>query len=210
MIHLSFPRGLSVATLLVLLVGCDQPAWMSAAAGASDRTGPGTPVTRYGKTLELQGDAKHLGDPAPDFLLPDLTGKEIRLSSLRGKVVLVSVVPSLDTPVCANQTHRFNEFAPDLGPDVAVLTVSADSTFDQARYCKVNDVRNLIMLSDAQRLAFGQAYGVRIAGKTILARAVFVIDRKGVIRHIELVGEQTNEPDYAAALRAVHRLREEK
>jgi thiol peroxidase len=190
----------------ILVGGCGEPSWKAAAAKASDTTGPGTPATLWGKPLSLEGATLRVGDAAPDVTLADRTGREVKLSSLRGKVVLLSVVPDLDTPVCTSQTHKFSKLAPGMGPDVAVVTVSTNSPFDQERWCRENEISNLRMLSDRQRMGFGSAYGVKIAGKSTLARSVFVVDRQGVIRHIETVGEMTREPDYAAAMEAVRKL----
>lgn len=163
-------------------------------------------VTFQGNPLTLSGDELKVGQEAPDavVLANDLT--EVRLSDFRGKVVIICSVPSLDTPVCDVQTRRFNQAATDLGEDVVVLTVSMDLPFAQARWCGAAGVEAVKTLSDHRDAAFGLAYGVLIKELRLLGRAVFVLDRKGIIRYIQLVGEMTNEPDYDAALQAVGEL----
>jgi thiol peroxidase len=135
-----------------------------------------------------------------ELLANDLS--PVRLSSFAGKVCIVTSVPSLDTPVCDIETRRFNEEAGKLGNGLAVLTVSMDLPFAQKRWCGAAGVRNVQTLSDHRDAAFGTSYGVLIKGLRLLARAVFVLDKNGVIRYQELVKELTDEPDYTAALAA--------
>lgn len=163
-------------------------------------------VTFKGAPLTLLGDEPTVGQEAPDavVLANDLT--EVKLSDFRGKVVVICSVPSLDTPVCDVQTRRFNQAAADFGEDVVVLTVSTDLPFAQARWCGAAGVEAVRTLSDHRDAAFGLAYGVLIKELRLLGRAVFVLDRQGVIRYVQLVGEITNEPDYDAALQAVGEL----
>ena len=118
-------------------------------------------------------------------------------------MVLISSVPSLDTPVCDTETRRFNEEATSLGEEVVVLTVSTDLPFAQARWCGAAGVDRVVTLSDHRDVAFGKAFGVLIKDLRILARAVFVVDRQGVLQYQQLVREMSEEPDYAAVLEAV-------
>ncbi|MFH1725118.1 MAG: thiol peroxidase [Elusimicrobiota bacterium] len=159
-----------------------------------------------GNPLTLIGGEVMAGDAAPDFVALDNSLAEVKLSSFRGKVVIISSVPSLDTPVCDLQTKRFNEEASRLGEDVAVLTVSMDLPFAQKRWCGVAGATRVVTLSDHRDAAFGGAYGLLIKELRLLARAVFVVDREGVVRYVQLVNEVTNEPDYAAALEAAKKL----
>jgi thiol peroxidase len=163
-------------------------------------------VTFKGNPLTLVGKEPRVGQAAPDFtaLANDLA--PVALASLHGKVVVLSSVPSLDTPVCDLQTRRFNEEAGRLGADVAILTLSMDLPFAQARWCGAAGVKHVRTLSDHRDAAFGQAYGLLIKELRLLARAVIVVDRQGVIRYIQLVKELTQEPDYAAALEAVRKI----
>ncbi len=118
----------------------------------------------------------------------------------------VSSVPSLDTPACDMETRRFNDEAGRLGDDVEMLTISMDLPFAQKRWCGAAGVDKVKTLSDHRDAAFGQAYGVLIKGLRLLARAVFVVDKEGTIRYIELVKEIASEPDYDSVLTAVKEL----
>ena len=159
-------------------------------------------VTFRGNPLTLLGPALKAGQPAPEarLLANDLSEKAI--SSYRGKVVILSAVPSLDTAVCDLQTHKFNEQAQALGPDVVVVTVSMDLPFAQKRWCGASGLSQVVTVSDHREASFGQAYGVLVKELRLLARSVFVVDRQGVIRYVQIVNEMTQEPDYAAALKA--------
>ena len=163
-------------------------------------------VTFQGSPLTLIGDALEVGDAAPDVTVLGNDLSEVALASFRGKAVVIASVPSLDTPVCDLQTRRFNEEAAGLAGDVEVLTVSMDLPFAQARWCGAAGIRRVTTLSDHRDAAFGTACGVLIRELRLLARAVFVVDRDGVIRYIQVVPEITDEPDYAAALDAVREL----
>jgi thiol peroxidase len=127
----------------------------------------------------------------------------VKLSSFRGKVCVICSVPSLDTPVCDIQTKKFNEQAALLGDDVVVLTISMDLPFAQQRWCGSANVENVQTLSDHAKAEFGTGFGILIKELRLLARTVFVVDKEGIIRYIEIVEEVTNEPDYEAALKAV-------
>jgi len=166
----------------------------------AERTGL---VTMGGKPVALLGSELKAGDPAPDFTAVGNDMQPVRLSQFRGKVVVILAVPSLDTPVCNMETRRFNTEAAGLGPDVVILTVSMDLPFAQKRWCGAAGVDRVITLSDHRDASFGTAYGVLVKDLRLLARAVFVVDRKGVIRYIQLVKETGTEPDYAAVLQAV-------
>ena len=160
-------------------------------------------VTMKGNSLTLVGPALKVGDKAPDFLVLNNDLAPVRLSEYRGKVCVFSSVPSLDTPVCDMETRRFNQEAGNLGQDVVILTISMDLPFAQKRWCGAAGVDKVITLSDHRDASFGSAYGVLIKELRLLARSVFVVDREGVIRYIQLVRELTQEPDYEAVLKAV-------
>ena len=159
-------------------------------------------ITFQGNPLTLVGPAIGVGDDAPDaeVLANDLSA--VSLSSFRGKVLVLSCVPSLDTPVCDTQTRKFNEAAGSLGEDVAILTVSMDLPFAQARWCGAAGIEAVQTVSDHRDAALGRAYGVLIKELRLLSRAVFVIGRNGKVQHVELVKEITEEPNYQAALEA--------
>jgi len=160
-------------------------------------------ITMKGKPLTLQGKEVKVGDKAPNFtaIANDLSA--VDFSSFRGKICVITSVPSLDTSTCDRMTRRFNEEASKLGSNVTVLTISMDLPFAQKRWCGAAGINNIQTLSDYRDASFGTAYGVLIKELRLLARAVFVVDRNGVIRYMQLVNELTNEPDYQAVLDAV-------
>lgn len=163
-------------------------------------------ITFKGNPLTLVGTELKVGDKAPDVTVLGNDLSPVRLSSYRGKVCVISVVPSLDTPVCDMQTRKFNEAAGNLGDNVVVLTLSMDLPFAQARWCGAAGIDKVITLSDHRAAAFGEASGLLIKELRLLARAVFVVDQEGVIRYRQLVKEVTTEPDYKAALEAAKKL----
>jgi thiol peroxidase len=164
-------------------------------------------ITMRGNPLTLLGKEPKVGDSAPDFEALDNNLKPVRLSSFKGKTCVISSVPSLDTPVCDMETRRFNQEAGSLGAGVQVLTISMDLPFAQKRWCGAAGVDKVITLSDHKDAAFGMAYGVLIKELRLLARAVFVVDGKGILRYSQLVKEVSQEPDYNAVLAAVKGLK---
>lgn len=163
-------------------------------------------VTFKGGAVTLIGPELHAGDRAPAFSLPNTALQPVSLDHYRGRVVLLTSVPSLDTPVCDQETRRFNEAVGQLGDQVALLTVSMDLPFAQARWCGAAGADHVVTLSDYKDHAFGHAYGVYMKELGLLARAVFVVDRDGIIRYVEYVPEVTNHPNYDQALAAVRSL----
>ena len=163
-------------------------------------------VTMHGNPLTLIGKELSVGDSAPDLELLDNDLNPIKLSSYRGKVCVISSVPSLDTPVCDMETRRFNEAAGQLGEDVAILTVSVDLPFAQKRWCGAAGVEKVVTLSDHRDTAFGTAFGVLIKELRLLGRSIFVLDRNGIIQYIQNVKELSEEPDYDAVLGAVQKI----
>lgn len=163
-------------------------------------------VTMKGSPVTLIGNEVKVGQQAPDVELVANDLSPVKLSSFNGKVRIITSVPSLDTPVCDMETRRFNEEAAKLGDDLVVLTVSMDLPFAQTRWCGAAGVKNVRTLSDHREAAFGKSYGVLIKGLRLLARAVFVVDKNGVIRYQELVKEIGTEPNYEAALKAAREL----
>jgi thiol peroxidase len=160
-------------------------------------------ITMRGNPLTLIGNEVNVGDAAPDFTVLDNNLSPINLSSFRGKTCIISSVPSLDTPVCDMETRRFNEEASRLGTDVVILTISMDLPFAQKRWCAAAGVDKVQTLSDHWDASFGMAYGVLIKELRLLARAVFLVDRKGIVQYIQLVKEVTHEPDYEEVLKAL-------
>jgi thiol peroxidase len=160
-----------------------------------------------GKPATLLGNELKLGDAAPDFTAVGNDLKPVSLSQFRGKVVVIASVPSLDTPTCDLETRHFNAEAVKLGPDVVILTVSMDLPFAQKRWCGAAGIDKVITVSDHRDASFGTAYGVLVKDIRLLARCVFVVDRQGVIRYIQLVKDTGTEPDYAPVLEAVKGLK---
>ena len=160
-------------------------------------------VTMKGNPLALIGSPVSVGDPAPDFEVVANDLAPIKFSAFRGKVCVISSVPSLDTSVCSLQTKKFNEQAAALGDDVVILTISMDLPFAQKRWCGAEGVEAVRTLSDHREAEFGAAFGVLIDELRLLARAVFVVDADGIIRYKQIVDELTSEPDYDSAIRAV-------
>ena len=159
-------------------------------------------VTFHGNPLTLLGPEIEVGQKAPHFRLLSTDMKEVKLSQSGGKIRLLSVVPSLDTPVCDLQTQRFESEASNFR-DVVIYTISMDLPFAQARYCGAHGISNLQTLSDHREASFGAAYGVLIKELRLLSRAVFIIDRNDTIRYVEYVKEVTQHPDYDKAVEAL-------
>ncbi|OUA97978.1 thiol peroxidase [Bacillus thuringiensis] len=161
-----------------------------------------TQVTFFGNPIQLSGDALKAGDQAPHFevLTNDLS--PAHLETYKGKVKLISVVPSLDTEVCDAQTRRFNQEVSHLD-NVQLLTISADLPFAQKRWSDAQGLEHVVTLSDYRNLSFGQAYGVILKDLRLLTRAIFVVDSTNTIVYAEYVNEVTHHPDYIATLEAV-------
>jgi thiol peroxidase len=160
-------------------------------------------VTFMGNPLTLVGLEVKVGQAAPDFTALDNDLNPVSLKDYAGKVLVISSVPSLDTPVCDLQTRRFNAEATALGSKVQILTLSMDLPFAQKRWCGAAGVEALKTLSDHRDASFGLAYGLLIKELRLLARAVLVVNAAGQIVYYQLVGEVTQEPDYQAAVQAV-------
>jgi thiol peroxidase len=158
-------------------------------------------TTLKGNPLTLVGPELKAGDAAPDFALVDNGLKPVTLKDTGTQVRIISVVPSLDTPVCDAQTKRFNEEAGKL-PDLSIITVSMDLPFAQKRWCNDFQVDNVKMLSDHKDGSFGANYGTLIKELRIESRAIFVVDHNNKVVHAEYVKEVADHPDYEAALAA--------
>ena len=162
-----------------------------------------TEITFQGNPLTLIGTAVHKGDKAPEFTVLGNDMKPVTLSDFKGKTLIISSVPSLDTPVCDAETRRFNKEASGFKGIVDILTVSMDLPFAQARWCGAAGIDSVQTASDHRDASFGNAYGVLIKELRLLARKVFIIDKEGVVRYEQLVKEVAEEPDYEAILKAL-------
>jgi len=163
-------------------------------------------ITSHGKPLILLGNEVKVGDKAPDFTVLDNNLKEVHLSDYAGKILILSSVPSLDTPTCSIETGKFNHEAENLPDDVKILTISMDLPFAQKRWCAAEGVEKVQTLSDHRDASFGENYGVLIKGLRLLARVIFVVDKAGIVRYKQIVRETSSEPDYEPVLEAVKAL----
>lgn len=166
-------------------------------------------VNLKGSPITIEGPELKVGDKAPDFKLQLRTAAGIEdasLANFAGKTLLLSVVPSLDTGVCAIQTKKFNEKAASLPDSVAVVTISTDLPFAQGRFCGAEGVDKLQCASDHRDVNFGKSYGLLITEGVLercLARSIFVVAPDGKLKYVEYVDDITHEPNYDAALAAV-------
>jgi thiol peroxidase len=162
-----------------------------------------------GKPVPLSGPELKAGDKAPDFEVIDGKFQTINLAGTGSGVRILSVVPSLDTPVCDAQTKRFEDEAAKLS-DVKIYTISMDLPFAQKRWCGNFGINHVEMLSDHKSGSFGEHYGTLIPGMRILSRAIFVIDENNALKHVEYVPEVGQHPNYEAALTAAREALEKK
>lgn len=161
---------------------------------------PGTRVTRIGKELPLMGTAIEIGQPLPVTSLVDAkTMTEVNLADTRGKVLFLSIVPSIDTKVCETQTHYLGEQGDRLPPDIVRITISRDTPFAQMRFAEEGKLTDIQYLSDYKEGAFGKSVGLLIEGPRLLARSVVLVDKKGIVRYIQVVPEITHLPDMEKA-----------
>ncbi|UCE08892.1 MAG: thiol peroxidase [bacterium] len=163
-------------------------------------------VAAKGKPLTLLGQELKVGDKAPDFQVVDNSMNPVKLSDFKGKVVLLSVTPSVDTGTCDLQAKRFNKMAREVAKDVVILNISMDLPFALARWCGATGSDKIKTLSDYQEWNFGLQYGLLIKETRLLARSVWIINKNGVIQYIQIVPEVPTEPDYADAFGALKKL----
>lgn len=162
-----------------------------------------TQVMMGEKTVTLEGKLPQLEQMAPRFKVVDDKFNPINLTDFKGKTILISAVPSLDTGVCALQTKRFNSEVSHFSDDVVMLTISTDLPFAQKRFCKVENVENIKVLSDSVWRDFGEKYGLLIEDYGLLARAIFIVDAEGKLKYQELVPNIAQHPNYDTALEAL-------
>ena len=158
-------------------------------------------ITFKGGPMTLIGPEIKVGDKAPNFKVLTNGLEEVSLDNYKGKTLILSVAPSLDTGVCAIQTKRFNDEASKLPANVEILTISADLPFAQKRFCGAENIK-FASLSDHREMSFGVAYGTHIKELRLEARSLFVVGKDGKVKHVEYVKEVTTEPNYDKALAA--------
>ena len=156
-------------------------------------------VTLRGKPLTLMGEEMQVGQTLPTVHLPDLGLSMIDLKSFKGKVTILSVVPSLDTPTCEKQTHILSEANKGLDASANLVTISRDLPFAQKRFAKKANIHNILFLSDYRNAEFGMSMGLLIEENRLLARAIIVLDREGVIRYLEVVPDLARLPEMEKA-----------
>ena len=163
-------------------------------------------ITMGGNPMTLLGTEPKVGGKAPDFAVVD-SGLAVKtLGDFAGKIKVISVAPSLDTPVCSLQLRWFNEDAAKEPKDVAVLNITMDLPFAIKRFCAVEGIENALALSDHREASFGTGYGVLIRELRLLTRSIFIIDREDVLRYAQIVPEVTHEADYQDAIKALQKL----
>ncbi len=184
--------------LAVLAFGCGATApKIPVEKGSVD---PGSSVARGEKRFKLLGNPVSVGKPLPSVLLVDATVmKDVDLSQEKGSVLFLSIVPSLDTPVCDAQTHYLGEQGATLPSSIRRITISRDTPFAQKRFAKEAKLTEIQYLSDYKEGAFGRASGLLTEGSMLLARSVILVDRAGVVRYIQVVPELTHLPDMETA-----------
>lgn len=157
-------------------------------------------ITLRGKPLTLMGKKPQVGKTLPTVRLPDLGLNMIDLQSFKGKVTVLSIVPSLDTPTCDQQTHILSEENKGLDKTANLVTVSRDLPFAQKRFAKNAKINNITFLSDYRDAEFGKRTGLLIKENRLLARAVFVLDQSGIVRYMEIVPELAKLPNMDKAM----------
>jgi thiol peroxidase len=167
-------------------------------------------VTFKGTVLNLVGKEPILGDPIPDIELTDGDMQPFKTSSLKGKTTIIATVPCLATSVCDTMTRRFNQEASKLNSDINIITVSMDLPFTLKNWCGAAGISNIKVLSDHKEALLGKSLGILIKEWRMLARSVFIIDAKGSIKHIHIVNEIADQPDYSKILEEVKQLSSQK
>jgi thioredoxin-dependent peroxiredoxin len=190
---------LLAGTLMVLTLACATAQTKLPAVDATSAV-PGGEVTFKGKSLHLLGTPIVTGQALPSVKLTDaFTMEEGDPSALKGSVLFLSIVPSLDTPVCEAQTHYLEEKGTRMPPSVRRITVSRDTPFAQKRFATEAKLTKIQYLSDYKEGAFGRSTGLLIDGLMLDARAVILVDRQGIVRYIQVVPELTHFPDMEKA-----------
>jgi len=207
--HILTVSFLVLAGIGFIMAGCATDSFMykdfpvskgSAAAGA------GNSVAFKGNPVKLDGMAIKVGDTLRDAKLAGGDLKLISLTEGKGRVRIVSIVPSLDTKVCEQQTHHLSEKNADLDRDVQLITVSVDTPFAQKRFAEEAKIANITFLSDYRGGDFGRAHGLLIPDLHLLARSVLVVDKDNVVRYLQVVPELASMPDMDAAFHAARKV----
>ena len=187
------------ALALLLLAGCATTGGARIPVDTASSV-PGGTVTLKGESQRLTGTPLQGGKPLPATALIDaFTMKKVDLAQLKGKILFLSIVPSLDTKVCEAQTHLLGEQGSRLAPEIVRIVISRDTPFAQKRFAEEAKLTSLTYLSDYRDGSFGRATGLLQEESMLLARAVVLVDRAGIVRYIQVVPELTHLPDMTAA-----------
>jgi len=190
-------RGM-MCGIVFMVAGCANPGDRIPIDTATSR--PGTVVTLKGEQRKLIGTPLEIGKALPSAVLVDAaTMKKVDLSGMKGHVLFLSIVPSLDTKVCEAQTHYLGEKGTKLPPDIARITISRDTPFAQKRFASEAKLTALTYLSDYRDASFGRATGLLVEDNMLLARAVIIVDKEGIVRYMQVVPELTHLPDMETA-----------
>jgi thiol peroxidase len=191
-------KSLIIFSILFLVYGCAANKPTIPIDQASSK--PGAQVTSKGNSLNLLGSPLSVGKPLPSVELVDaMTMKPVDLSKEKGTLLFLSIVPSLDTPVCEEQTHYLGEKGDMLPGSVKRITISRDTPFAQKRFAKEAKLTNIQYLSDYKQGDFGKSTGLLTEGLMLLARSVIIVDKEGTVRYIQVVPEMTHLPDMEKA-----------
>ena len=194
----------STAPLVLLFIAILNPVYAKGTEmGETETAG----LVKLGeKSLTLVGSPLQIGQKLSDAVVVDQEMGEVNLSSFFGRILIISTVPSLDTPVCSAQTRRFNQEAASLGQDVTILTISNDLPFAQKRFCAAEGIDQVKVLSDYRGQKFGRSVGLFVRETYLLARAVLVVNRGGVVSYVQIVPNLGEEPNYEPVLEAAKEL----
>lgn len=164
-------------------------------------------ITMHGNRFTLDGEIIQIGKQAPEFTAVDADLKPIKLSDYKGKIIVISSFPSIDTSVCSAQMHHFNQMATQLDKDVVIFAISCDLPFALKRYCAAEGIDQVVTLSDYKDVEFGTRYGFLIPALRLLTRGVILIGKDNEVKYVEYVPEITQEPNYEKALEAIKKLK---
>jgi thiol peroxidase len=189
---------LAIGSVAALAAGEQVQAIKVAKESAS--SGDGNTVKLMGNDMPLSGQALKVGDPLPAAVVTAGNLAPVNIADAKGKVRIISVVPSIDTPTCEAQTHQLSEKDRKLAEKIDMVTISMDLPFAQQRFAKDAKIKNVTFYSDYKSAEFGKNNGLLMDPLRLLARAVIVTDKDNIVRYIQVVPEVTELPDMQAAM----------
>ncbi len=198
-----------IAAVVLVLIGC--AARVPSIPVDTRSVEPGSTVTQGGgTTFDLLGDPVRIGAPLPLTELVNTNMKTVDLAGMKGEVLLISIVPSLDTQACERQTRLLGKAAADLPEGIRAVTVSRDLPFAQSRFADATGFDDILYLSDYRTASFGRSTGLLVDGLHLLARSVMVVDADGMVRYLQVVPELSHLPDMDAAVAKARAIRAKK